>query len=218
MADKTPRPRGTGRSRAVIREIIKNHGPQDASSMAAVLGVAPMAVRQHLYAMQEEGLVDFEERAEGRGRPTKYWSLTPSANRYFPDAHGELAVSLLSEMQSVFGDEGLERLLAARTADQLKAYRARLKGAEDLGEKVEALAVLRAEEGYMAACEPDPDGGYLLIENHCPVCSAAAACQGLCRHELELFRKVMGRSVRVERTDHILAGARRCAYKICLKA
>ena len=55
---------------------------------------------------------------------------------------------------------------------------------------------------------------YLLVENHCPVCAAAAACQGLCRSELDVFRAVLGPSVTVERTDHILAGARRCAYEI----
>ena len=58
------------------------------------------------------------------------------------------------------------------------------------------------------------DGGYLLVENHCPVCSAAAACTGLCTMELEVFRKALGRDLKVERIDHILAGARRCAYLV----
>jgi len=107
MTKISPRPRGAGRRRAAIREIIKNHGPRYATSMAAELGVDPMAVRQHLYAMQDEGLVTFEEKAEGRGRPTKYWKLTPAADAYFPDAHGELAVSLLTEMGNIFGEEGL---------------------------------------------------------------------------------------------------------------
>jgi len=59
--------------------------------------------------------------------------------------------------------------------------------------------------------------GFLLIENHCPICAAAAACQGFCRAELEVFRDTLGADVIVERTDHILAGARRCAYRIASK-
>ena len=43
---------------------------------------------------------------------------------------------------------------------------------------------------------------------------AAAACQGFCRAELALFQAALGDGVSVERTDHILAGARRCAYRI----
>ena len=66
----------------------------------------------------------------------------------------------------------------------------------------------------MAECTRMPDGSMLLAENHCPICAAASTCQGLCREELSLFRAVLGDKARVERTDHILAGARRCAYRI----
>ena len=75
-------------------------------------------------------------------------------------------------------------------------------------------AALRAAEGYMAKWSREDDGTYLLVENHCPICAAAAACQGFCRAELALFRTALGECVTVERTDHILAGARRCAYRI----
>ena len=56
-----------------------------------------------------------------------------------------------------------------------------------------------------------------MIENQCPICAAATACQGLCRAELELFREVLGAETTVTRVDHILAGARRCAYQIARK-
>ena len=65
----------------------------------------------------------------------------------------------------------------------------------------------------MAEWRADADG-FLLLENHCPICAAATACQGFCRAELDVFRAVLGPGVSVERTDHILAGARRCAYRI----
>jgi len=54
----------------------------------------------------------------------------------------------------------------------------------------------------------------LLVEHHCPICTAASACAGLCSSELDLFRDVMGPAVRVERTQHLLAGDRRCAYRM----
>ena len=57
-------------------------------------------------------------------------------------------------------------------------------------------------------------GAFLLAENHCPICIAARACQGFCRSELEVFKAALGPEATVERTDHIIAGARRCAYRI----
>jgi predicted ArsR family transcriptional regulator len=76
------------------------------------------------------------------------------------------------------------------------------------------LAAIRREQGYMAECVTRTDGSLLLRENHCPICVAAKSCQGLCREELGLFRAVLGPRAHVERTDHILAGASRCAYVI----
>jgi hypothetical protein len=55
---------------------------------------------------------------------------------------------------------------------------------------------------------------YLLIENHCPICAAATECQGFCRSELEIFSEALGREVSIERSEHIIAGARRCLYRI----
>ncbi|HCH71276.1 MAG TPA: MarR family transcriptional regulator, partial [Ochrobactrum sp.] len=74
------------------------------------------------------------------------------------------------------------------------------------------LAAFRSAEGYMADAEKQEDGSWLFIENHCPICAAADACQGFCRAELQVFRAVLGPDVSVNRTEHILAGARRCAY------
>lgn len=208
------------RTRRGLIERLKQDGAQDASALAEDLGVSAMAVRQHLYALEGEGLVTFEEEARPVGRPAKLWRLTPAADRFFPDGHAELTLHLLAALRETFGEAGMERLLAARTAEQIAAYGRRVKPADSLKARLEALARIRTEEGYMAAVERDDSnggagrGGFLLVENHCPVCAAARTCQGLCASELEVFRRVLGPGVTVERSDHILAGARRCAYRV----
>jgi predicted ArsR family transcriptional regulator len=90
---------------------------------------------------------------------------------------------------------------------------AALEGAGDLGERVARLAEVRTREGYMAESWAEGDG-YLLVENHCPICVAPTVCQGFCRAELDTFRQVLGPDASVERTEHIVNGDRRCAYKI----
>jgi len=83
---------------------------------------------------------------------------------------------------------------------------------DSLVEMVQRLTEARCREGYMAEYALEADGTLTFIENHCPICSAAASCQGFCRSELELFERILG--ARVERTEHILAQARRCCYRI----
>ncbi len=149
------------------------------------------------------------------GRPARIWRITDKAQSRFPDSHAELTVEMLAIIRATFGERGIDRLMSERTRLQTKAYGERMRAAgKSLEARVNALAKIRAEQGYMAEAARQRDGSFLLIENHCPICAAATACQGLCREELMLFATVLGDEVNVERTDHILAGARRCAYRI----
>jgi predicted ArsR family transcriptional regulator len=97
-------------------------------------------------------------------------------------------------------------------------YRERLPGPDaPLADRVAALAKIRHGEGYMADWREEPDGSFLLIENHCPICAAATLCQGFCRDELELFREMLGPGATVERGEHLLSEARRCVYRVVPK-
>ena len=201
-------------SRRALLDRLKRAGPQPARDLATHLGVTAMAVRQHLYALEAEGIVVAEQQARPRGRPIKLWRLTGAAEPFFPDGHAELTLGLLDAMTEAFGARGLDKLVAARTTAQRVAYGARIQPRWPLKRRVEALAKIRAEEGYMAEVRPAGRGVYLLVENHCPICAAARACRGLCQRELELFQEVLGPDVEVERLDHLLSGARRCSYRI----
>ncbi len=202
------------RSRRALLERLKLEGPQDAGSLAKVLKISAMAVRQHLYSLQEERLVSYREEPRPVGRPAKLWRLTPAADKFFPDGHADLTLDLLDAIRQAFGEAGIEKLLETRTEAQRRDYQRQMAAKTSLKARVEALAARRSAEGYMAEVETLGRGRYRLVENHCPVCAAARTCQGLCAKELWLFRTVLGDDVTVERTDHILAGARRCAYEI----
>jgi predicted ArsR family transcriptional regulator len=196
--------------------LLKSKGPQTAAQLAKRLGVTAMAVRQHLYRFGRDGLVEFADQRRSVGRPVRVWRLTERAAARFPESHAELTLEMIAAVRATFGEEGLDRLLAERTRLQLRTYRQRIRAAGDgsLESRVRVLAAIRREQGYMAECVTRADGSLLLRENHCPICVAAKSCQGLCREELGLFRAVLGTRTHVERTDHILAGASRCAYVI----
>ena len=204
----------TGTTRRALLDRLKRGGAQEAAALAKHLGVTAMAVRQHLYALDAEGIVTANQEPRPLGRPVKLWALTPSAEPFFPDGHADLTLGLLDAMNAAFGTRGLDKLLAARTAAQGRAYAARIEPQDSLKRRLQALAKIRSEEGYMAEVRSAGRGAYLLIENHCPVCAAAQACRGLCQGEIELFRQVLGPGVEVERIDHILTGARRCSYRV----
>jgi predicted ArsR family transcriptional regulator len=193
---------------------LKSRGPQTAADVAARLGMTVAGARQHLLKLLDGGLVESADSREGRGRPKKRWRLTERGHARFPDRHSELTLELLKSTRALFGADGLDRLIAHRERASIADYRRRLGPRRSLRRTLDALAAIRSGEGYMASVQAEGGGTFLLIEDHCPICAAAASCQGLCRSELAVFRAVLGADVTVERTDHIVAGARRCAYRI----
>lgn len=202
------------RARDRVLYQLKTRGEQTAGLLAKRLSITPMAVRQHLAALEDEELVAFRDERRKVGRPARIWRLTDEASSHFPDSHADLTVDILDAVRRTFGEEGMDKLLATRAKKLLAEYRKRVPNRDTpLAKRIAALAALRREEGYMAEWTREREG-FLFVENHCPICAAAELCQGLCRDELALFRKVLGPDCRVERTDHILAGARRCAYRI----
>ena len=205
-------------TRRAIVQLLKTEGALDSTSLGRRLKLTPMAVRQHLYALQDEKLVTSEQRPVPRGRPAKFWTLTPDAARLFPDAYAELSVALLSAVEDTFGANGMQRLLDARLTRQQTDYAARIPKALPLEKKLQRLAQLRTAEGYMAEVRREGKGVFVLVENHCPICAAATACQGFCTSELDLFRSILGPDVQVERTEHIVGGDRRCAYRVAARS
>jgi predicted ArsR family transcriptional regulator len=185
--------------------------------LAATLGLTEAAVRQHLDALARAGLVESTERAvTGRGRPPLEWRLTPIAVELFPDRHDDLTVELIAAIRAAVGDEGLGRVIDERMRAQLAGYSAIIPRDGSLRSRANALAQQRSAEGYMAEVTSSGDA-VVLIEHHCPVCSAATECQGLCRGELELFRAALGDDIDVERTTHLLSGDARCTYRLTEK-
>lgn len=200
-------------SREQILYLLKSRGPQSAKFLAGELGITPVGARQHLNQMAEDGLLTRFDRAEKVGRPSSYWQLTEDAQGQFPDRHGDLTLMLIDNVRQVFGEDGLEALIAMREEESLQGYQRLLKNCRSLGDRVRKLAEVRSREGYMAEAVHEKRGVWLLLENHCPICAAARKCRSLCRSELEIFRRCL-KGAQVERCEYLMDGARRCAYRI----
>jgi len=199
-----------------IIQLLKTQGELTAKALAQELGLTTMGIRQHLQSLEESHEVIFKDKKAPRGRPTRYWSLTPKSNSRFDDRHEELTVQLIDSVKTIFGEQGLEQLIAHREATSLANYQLVLADKFTIKEKLYALAKLRSDEGYMADVITK-DNLFWLIENHCPICAAATKCLNFCRAELQLFQSLLADIAFVTREEHIIEGARRCAYKVTPK-
>lgn len=196
-----------------ILYLLKTKGPQTAAALGKYLQITSMGARQHLQALEQDELVSWDDISSGRGRPSRYWQLTAKAWQQFPDSHGELMITMLDSIQSVFGAEGLDQLISQREHQLSTQYSQAMQDCPAISDKLVRLTELRNREGYMAEWLEDEDG-FWFIENHCPICAAASSCQNFCRSELQLFEEIFTGLGEVRREDYILDGARRCSYRI----
>lgn len=192
---------------------LKTRGPAKTRDLAARIGITRQATRDHLEKLAANGLVQHATAPDGIGRPRQTWSLTTRGHGRFPDRHAQMTVEMIDAIHTEFGDAALLRLIGRREQVMAAHYADELQDAGSLPERLDRLARLRSTEGYMADLLRRDDGSYVFAENHCPICAAAAACQGFCRSELALFARLLA-PARVERVEHALAGSRRCAYLV----
>lgn len=198
--------------------MLKDKGSADSQTLAARLGITPMAVRQHLYALRRDKLVISRNEARPYGRPAKSWRLSEIADRLFPDAHADLVAHLLGSVKVIFGEKGLEQILKAWSKRELALIKSRMPSGSSLRTQVDELARVRREQGYMAVMRPSDGDTMLLIENHCPIRRAAAECEDFCNQELHVFQKAFGSRVTVERAEHFLGGDQSCLFIIKRKS
>ena len=193
---------------------LKAQGAMTSAALAKELDMTSMGARQHLLRLEQKHLVSHFLQKAALGRPKKMWQLTESGHKRFPDRHADLTLQLIESVGEVFGARGLEQLIAAREQQMLQKYHSAIKNCNNFLSKVEALAGIRSEEGYMASVEKLTVDQCLLIESHCPICAAATQCQSFCRSELAIFQQCFGAQYIVERSEYLLSGDRRCAYII----
>jgi DeoR family suf operon transcriptional repressor len=197
-------------TRRAILVALKERGEARADELAAALGITVSAVRQHLQTLTVATLVAHREQRGAPGRPKHAYHLTEAGEALFPRAYGELANELLDYLGT---EDGLvERLFDQRRRRRVEAARARLAG-KSLGDRVAELARILDEEGYLAECEEQPDGSFVLRERNCAILDVACQQPGACASELAFLRSVLP-DAEIRRLTHIVAGAPVCAYAI----
>lgn len=193
---------------------IKRAGPQSIKALSDHLDMTTMGVRQHISQMEETKLIQpIQGDSSGRGRPKKNWRLTKAGHNQFPDAHAAVTTDLILSVRDLLGEAALDQLIDKRTQDTRASYLKTLAPIESLEDKLQALCDIRIKEGYMAELQKDEEG-FILNENHCPICVAAQQCHGFCRSELEVFQAAVGPAAKIERVEYLLTGDRRCSYRI----
>jgi DeoR family transcriptional regulator, suf operon transcriptional repressor len=201
--------------RRAVLYALRRRGEASAEQIAEQLDMTVSGARQHLSALIRDGLVESAETATSepkRGRRPLVYAATAAADDLFPKAYGELTNELLGYLEGA-DPELLDDLFAKRRETRIVNAQVRLAGKATLAAKVAELTRILDEDGYLATSERVSPGVHLIIEHNCAIWAVAQRYGQACTSELDFIRAVLPEAA-VERIQHMVAGARRCAYEV----
>jgi DeoR family suf operon transcriptional repressor len=198
-------------TRRQLLEVLKRRGEARADELAEALSVTVSAARQHLAALQAASLVAYREVKGTPGRPKHVYHLTAAAEELFPKSYDEFATDLL-EFVGEEAPELLARMFEKRRQARLGRTRDRLAG-KSFDDRLNEIAAILDEDGYLTAVERLDDGSYVLQEHNCAILGVARRSQIPCTSEIDFLRDALPDAT-VERVAHMLGGQHRCAYRI----
>ncbi|NTV40289.1 MAG: winged helix-turn-helix transcriptional regulator [Demequinaceae bacterium] len=206
----------TDTTRERVLGLIVSAGPITAATIAEQFELTPAAVRRHLSALTDDGLIADHDKAgpidRGRGRPAKSFVATPEGQRALKSAYSDVAQEAM-EFLKARGE------LESFVADHGARFENKLTGSIDMtapvATRVGALSDALAAMGYATSVRPGP-GGYTLqlCQGHCPVQEIAQATPEWCEEETKAFSRVLG--VHVQRLSTLAQGAHVCTTTIPL--
>ncbi len=191
--------------------LLKKSGGMSIEELSNLINITPMGIRQHLLALEKKGMVTYFAKKRGIGRPGFIYRLSEGAGDHFPKAYDNLALGLLRDLKKHDGQEKIDKLFGWRRERLFKIKKQDLSASSGLDETLNALKQILEAEGYFVELGKNGTHHYLK-QYHCPIHKVAKEFKEACKHELLLYRDLLGRDISRQQT--ISEDAPSCLYLI----
>ena len=198
------------RQKELLKLLLKNKAGMTADELSAQLEITRNAVRQHLAALENDGLVKKGITRASGGRPEQLYVLTNKGNECFPRHYAWFAQLLIESVQQDAGADGLnERLTSMGTlvGKQLLTQHPELV---TRGEKIQKLAEIMEQLGYNAR-SIGSDKTTVLEADNCVFHTLALANPNICKFDLALLAAFTDSAV--DHQECMAKGGNICRFK-----
>lgn len=196
-----------------ILELLKKHQQMTVSEIARCLNITEMAVRRHLTTLEKDHIVQSKLVRQAMGRPANVYELTNAGEELFPRNYVNFTIDILQDLEENNGEEIIQELFARRKQRLLERYEDVLKE-PTFERKIEKLAEIQNENGYMVEWEKADDGSYIFKEYNCPISQIAKLYPIACSCERELFKELLSTDKIECKACLALDETPHCYYKI----
>jgi DeoR family transcriptional regulator, suf operon transcriptional repressor len=211
----SPVPSGLDRLSPTEREIVlvlKREGELSADDLAEILCLSLSATRAALTSLRAAGFVQIRREGRGVGRKRFFFSLTPEGEACFPAPPSSICRSMTRFLDEQ-APEVADRFWSS-ACDGVAERASQARNRRDPAARVETVAEIFREEGFIVDCAEEDEGTWLLDFIHCPFVEIVRDKTWMCEKELRIIED--GAAASLQRTKHMLAGDRICQFAVRL--
>ena len=199
------------RRKQLMRHLLRHKTGASIDELAMAIGVTRTAVRQHLAALSQEGLVaPAGHRATG-GRPQRLFILTPQGREAFPRRYSWFAQLLIEAMAKEHGAGGLRVRLGRIASAVVAQLRQRAPEKDSRQQKVIKVSKLMDELGYDARTGKDIAGAPTIEADNCVFHELAMSNPEICQFDLSLLSGLTGSKVELD--ECMARGGHVCRFR-----
>lgn len=159
--------------------------------LAERLAITRNAVRQHITAMERDGLVrHVAMRPTGR-RPSRAYGLTQAGGEAFPRQYDRLALQMLESLRATIGDDAVETVLDDMVESLASQWLPELDPLDEEARRQRVVDLMN-ELGYHAHLDPEAEGVGAV---NCVFHNVAAKTRAVCRFDEKLLSRLLGEKV-----------------------
>jgi predicted ArsR family transcriptional regulator len=199
------------RRKQLMRHLLRHKTGCSIDELALAIGVTRTAVRQHLAALSQEGLVaPGGQRATG-GRPQQLFVLTPQGREAFPRRYSWFAQLLIEAMAKEHGASGLRIRLGRIASAVVAQLRQRAPEKDSRQQKVAKVSKLMDELGYDARTGIGIAGAPAIEADNCVFHELAMNNPEICQFDLSLLSGLTGSKVELD--ECMARGGHVCRFR-----
>lgn len=203
------------RQQALLKLLLKNKGGLTLDELSEHLKISRNAVRQHVSALENNGIVTEGVTRPSGGRPEQLYVLTDEGKEFFPRNYSWLAQLMVESITQESGAAGLRERLGAMgvgVAQQLLSQNSALKTRE---QKVEKLSEVMEELGYNTRSFSANNDAPTIEADNCIFHNLAMKKPEICQFDLALLSTFTDSTVNHE--ECMAKGGNVCRFKFTAK-
>ena len=204
------------RQQQLLTLLLQNKGGLTVEDLSKGLGITDNAVRQHITALERDGMVAGGETQSTGGRPERLYGLTAAGRELFPRHYSWFAELLIDSLREEQGTDALRGRLESIGKAVGRQVMARVAGTKDKAERIRALSDIMRELGYQSGSIDLPNDKLPAIEaTNCVFHNLAQRYPEVCHFDLAMMSEIVGCGVIHD--ECMVRGGHVCRFKFKIR-